>query len=73
MADMQGGEPDAKRRRVQTTLMFARKPPATPQTAQAQMEAEAKTREEWTPRIGEGWCKALLPILRTGCANVSRR
>ena len=68
-------EPDAKRRRIQgmeakqsvkkqsTLFAFARRP-ATPLSADEQSKI-ASFRTEWIPKVGEGWCNALLPVLRT--------
>ena len=64
-------EPELKRRRVEKveppkkqSSLFAFAKVATPQNTN---DAEvAQTKEEWLPRLGEGWCNALLPELRTG-------
>jgi len=61
-------EPDAKRRRIQgkkqsTLFAFARRP-ATPLAADEQWKI-ASFRTEWVPKVGEDWCNALLPVLRT--------
>ena len=68
-------EPDAKRRRIQgiqsgtgkkqsTLLAFAARRPATPLSADEQSKL-ASFRTEWAPKVGEGWCNTLLPVLRT--------
>ena len=81
--EMEAIEPEAKRRRLeakeeklstgkkQSTLFAFARCPATPQSADEQLKV-ANLRAEWIPKIGQEWCDALLPVLRTDVVKAAQ-